>query len=47
LFLILIKFLLKSRARMAEDERVKLVSFTGSTEIGQKVNLTVQKRFGK
>ena len=34
-------------AQMSEDERVKLVSFTGSTEIGQKVNLTVQKRFGK
>jgi aldehyde dehydrogenase family 7 protein A1 len=34
-------------ARMSEDERVKLVSFTGSTEIGQKVNLAVQKRFGK
>ena len=32
---------------MAEDKRVKLVSFTGSTEIGRKVALTVHGRFGK
>lgn len=34
-------------ARMAEDERVKLLSFTGSCQIGQIINQTVQKRFGK
>ncbi len=33
--------------RMSEDKRIKLVSFTGSTEIGRKVALTVQGRFGK
>ena len=33
--------------RLAEDRRVKLVSFTGSTAVGREVALTVQKRFGK
>jgi acyl-CoA reductase-like NAD-dependent aldehyde dehydrogenase len=33
--------------RMSDDERIKLVSFTGSTEIGRKVAVTVQGRFGK
>ncbi|XP_046559067.1 alpha-aminoadipic semialdehyde dehydrogenase-like [Haliotis rubra] len=32
---------------IAKDERVNLVSFTGSTPIGQKVSLMVQERFGK
>lgn len=32
---------------MAEDPRVKLMSFTGSCQIGQKVNQVVQSRFGK
>ncbi|KAK0054650.1 alpha-aminoadipic semialdehyde dehydrogenase, partial [Biomphalaria pfeifferi] len=32
---------------MARDERVKLLSFTGSTNIGHKVSLIVQDRFGK
>lgn len=34
-------------AKMSDDERVKLVSFTGSTQVGLKVSLAVQKRFGK
>lgn len=33
--------------RMSEDPRMKLVSFTGSTEVGRKVATTVQNRFGK
>jgi len=33
--------------KMAADPRIKLVSFTGSTEVGKKVALTVQDRFGK
>ena len=32
---------------MAEDHRVNLVSFTGSTRVGKEVGITVQKRFGK
>jgi len=32
---------------MAADSRLKLVSFTGSTEVGRQVALTVQERFGK
>jgi aldehyde dehydrogenase family 7 protein A1 len=32
---------------MAADDRIKLLSFTGSSEIGQKVGVEVQKRFGK
>jgi len=32
---------------IAEDPRIKLVSFTGSTPIGRKVALKVQERFGK
>eukprot|EP00057_Strongylocentrotus_purpuratus_P033890 XP_793156.3 PREDICTED: alpha-aminoadipic semialdehyde dehydrogenase [Strongylocentrotus purpuratus] len=32
---------------MAKDTRVPLVSFTGSTPVGQKVGTTVQDRFGK
>ena len=33
--------------KMAEDPRMKLVSFTGSTEVGRQVACTVQQRFGK
>jgi len=33
--------------RLAEDKRIKLVSFTGSTAVGKKVAMTVQERFGK
>ncbi|KAL1490722.1 hypothetical protein ABEB36_013371 [Hypothenemus hampei] len=32
---------------MASDERIKLLSFTGSCQIGQLVAVEVQKRFGK
>ncbi|XP_005094317.1 alpha-aminoadipic semialdehyde dehydrogenase [Aplysia californica] len=32
---------------MSTDERVNLLSFTGSTEVGHKVSLKVQERFGK
>lgn len=32
---------------MAKDRRVDLLSFTGSTEVGRKVAVTVQERFGK
>ncbi|KAJ8938603.1 hypothetical protein NQ314_011411 [Rhamnusium bicolor] len=32
---------------MAADEKIKLLSFTGSTHIGQQVGVEVQKRFGK
>lgn len=32
---------------MAEDERVPVVSFTGSTAVGQQVGVTVQSRFGR
>ncbi|XP_045467558.1 putative aldehyde dehydrogenase family 7 member A1 homolog [Harmonia axyridis] len=32
---------------MAADQKIKLLSFTGSCEIGQKVGVEVQKRFGK
>ncbi|KAI8321583.1 ALDH-like protein [Martensiomyces pterosporus] len=32
---------------IAKDKRVNLVSFTGSTNIGRQVGLTVQERFGK
>ncbi|KAF9579054.1 Alpha-aminoadipic semialdehyde dehydrogenase [Lunasporangiospora selenospora] len=32
---------------MVEDDRVKLLSFTGSTAVGRKVGETVAKRFGK
>jgi len=34
-------------ARMSADERVKVMSFTGSCHVGQLVNEVVQKRFGK
>ena len=30
--------------QLAADPRVKLVSFTGSTEVGKKVAMTVQNR---
>ncbi|KAJ2794479.1 Alpha-aminoadipic semialdehyde dehydrogenase, partial [Coemansia furcata] len=33
--------------KIAQDKRVNLVSFTGSTNVGRKVGLTVQERFGK
>jgi len=33
--------------RMARDPRVEMISFTGSTRVGQFVNLEVGKRFGK
>ncbi|MBN3280530.1 AL7A1 dehydrogenase, partial [Polyodon spathula] len=32
---------------LAKDERVDLVSFTGSTNVGKQVALTVQERFGR
>ncbi|KAF7490966.1 Alpha-aminoadipic semialdehyde dehydrogenase [Sarcoptes scabiei] len=32
---------------MADDHRVPLVSFTGSTEVGREVGTNVQRRFGK
>lgn len=32
---------------MASDTRIKLLSFTGSSQIGQQVGVEVQKRFGK
>jgi len=32
---------------MAADDRLPLVSFTGSTAVGRKVAVTVQDRFGK
>lgn len=32
---------------MASDERVKLLSFTGSTAVGREVGVEVQRRFGK
>ena len=32
---------------LAEDERVSLVSFTGSTAVGREVGATVQRRFGR
>ncbi|XP_030752334.1 alpha-aminoadipic semialdehyde dehydrogenase [Sitophilus oryzae] len=32
---------------MAADEKIKLLSFTGSCQIGQQVGVEVQKRFGK
>lgn len=32
---------------IAKDERLPLVSFTGSTNVGQKVAMAVQQRFGK
>ncbi|XP_018560812.1 putative aldehyde dehydrogenase family 7 member A1 homolog isoform X1 [Anoplophora glabripennis] len=32
---------------MAADKRIKLLSFTGSTHVGQQVGVDVQKRFGK
>jgi len=34
-------------AKMAEDERLPLLSFTGSTAVGNKVAVKVQERFGK
>ena len=32
---------------IAEDKRLPLVSFTGSTKVGREVGVTVQRRFGK
>lgn len=32
---------------MSQDERIKLLSFTGSTKVGREVGVEVQKRFGK
>lgn len=32
---------------MAQDERINLLSFTGSTRVGRDVGVEVQKRFGK
>lgn len=32
---------------MAADPRVKLLSFTGSCQVGNEVGVEVQKRFGK
>ncbi|KAF5281204.1 hypothetical protein FQA39_LY17844 [Lamprigera yunnana] len=34
-------------AAMSSDTRIKLLSFTGSTQVGQQVGVEVQKRFGK
>lgn len=33
--------------KLVADERVKLVSFTGSTKVGREVGVEVQRRFGK
>ncbi|CRK91225.1 CLUMA_CG004907, isoform A [Clunio marinus] len=33
--------------KLAADERVKLMSFTGSTKVGREVGVEVQRRFGK
>lgn len=33
--------------KLVSDERVKLVSFTGSTKVGREVGVDVQRRFGK
>lgn len=33
--------------KLVNDERVKLVSFTGSTAIGREIGVDVQRRFGK
>ncbi|XP_070492872.1 putative aldehyde dehydrogenase family 7 member A1 homolog isoform X1 [Chironomus tepperi] len=33
--------------KMVADERVKLLSFTGSTHVGREVGVEVQRRFGK
>jgi len=33
--------------KMVADDRVKLLSFTGSTHVGREVGVEVQKRFGK
>jgi aldehyde dehydrogenase family 7 member A1 len=33
--------------KLVSDERIKLVSFTGSTKVGQEVGVEVQRRFGK
>jgi len=35
------------RTAMARDERMDLLSFTGSTEVGKQVALMVQERFGE
>lgn len=32
---------------MARDERIDLLSFTGSTKVGKQVALMVQERFGE
>lgn len=32
---------------MARDERMDLLSFTGSTKVGKQVALMVQERFGE
>lgn len=32
---------------MAQDERINLLSFTGSTAVGREVGIEVQRRFGK
>lgn len=32
---------------MAKDQRIKLLSFTGSTTVGREIGVEVQKRFGK
>lgn len=33
--------------KLVADERVKLLSFTGSTKVGREVGVEVQRRFGK
>ena len=32
---------------MSKDKRINLLSFTGSTKVGNEVGVEVQKRFGK
>ncbi len=36
-----------SSTAMAKDERVGLLSFTGSTQVGKQVAMMVQERFGE
>ena len=35
------------RGAMAEDNRLGLLSFTGSCQVGREVGVTVQRRFGE
>jgi aldehyde dehydrogenase family 7 protein A1 len=40
-------YLLDFSTAMAKDEKLPLISFTGSTPVGKKVAMMVQERFGK